>query len=485
MQTSFLSWPWLFATLAFMSMAFLVYYFRHQLRQKSGLTTGRVLPAILKFTIPLLIGNIFQQVYSLVDMIIVGQYVGKQGLAAVGVAAQIMFLLISMVIGLTIGMTVVIAQLYGSKQHGAVGRAIGTSYIITGILCVVLGVIGYIFAPVLLRWMNTPADIFDWSLGYFRIMMIGILGLFGYNMAAGILRSVGDSVTPLLFLIFATALNIIFDLLFIRVWHMGVNGAAWATIVAQSVAFLGTIVYTQRLKEEYLHMHVKNLVFDLGLAKKMLGIGLPASIQQVLISVSLFIVFSLVNKYGTDAASAFTAIGRIDALVILPGMSLMMTMSTFVAQNLGSDHIQRVRKGVNQTLLFGFGLTAVLMALIVLFIQPIMQLFIKSNETQVLAIARRYFYLIGWSYPIATIMFIMNGAMRGAGKTLMSMIFSMISIILLRIILAYQLQHIWGLSGVFWSFPTTWLAGFIMTYVYWNFFGHWQKSVVAPSKVGG
>ena len=138
MQTSFFSLPWLLVTTVFMAMAFFVYHFRHKLRQKSGLTTGRVLPAILKFTIPLLIGNIFQQVYSLVDMIIVGQYVGKQGLAAVGVAAQIMFLLISMVIGLTIGMTVVIAQLYGSKQHVTVGRAIGTSYIITGILCVIM-----------------------------------------------------------------------------------------------------------------------------------------------------------------------------------------------------------------------------------------------------------------------------------------------------------------------------------------------------------
>ena len=309
------------------------------------MTKGGTAKQILLFTIPMFIGSVFQQCYNLVDSIIVGKFLGKGALAAVGASFPIMFLLIALTMGATMGITVMISQFYGAKNYEKVKVCIETSYIFLVIMAVALTILGFLFSEHILIFLRTPAEIIGDAKVFVNVIFSGLIFLFGYNSISAILRGLGDSRTPLYLLIFSVFVNIVLDLLFIVVFKWGIWSAAFATVIAQGVAFFGGILYLQRINPLFKVNYFK-LRFDKQIFKESLMIGLPSGVQQMLVAAGMMALTRIVNSFGTDALAAFTAAGRIDSFAMMPAMNLSMAISTFVGQNIGAGKHERVRSAM-------------------------------------------------------------------------------------------------------------------------------------------
>jgi len=330
------------------------------------LTTGKESRLILKFAWPMLLGNLFQQMYNIVDSIIVGNYVGKEALGAIGACFPIIFALISFVIGVASGSTIIISQFFGAKQIKNVQRTIDTMLIFLFFASLAVTGLGWGIGSKVFEITNLPPDIMPLAKQYLRIYLSGIILFFGYNGTAAILRGLGDSKTPLVFMIISTIINILLDLLFVVVFKMGVAGAAYATIIAQGGAFVTAVVYLNR-NHHIIDFHIKGLVFDRGIFKKSIKIGLPSGIQTTLVSFGMVALFRIVNDFGTDVVAAYSVAARIDSFAALPAMNFAAALSTFVGQNMGARKPERVRKGFQATLLVSSIISVSVMAMVYLF----------------------------------------------------------------------------------------------------------------------
>ncbi|MBY1521260.1 MATE family efflux transporter, partial [Clostridioides difficile] len=299
------------------------------------LTTGHEGKSIFFFAMPMLIGSLFQQLYNTADSIIVGRFIGKEAMAAVSGANPIMFLLVAALMGVSLGFSILVSQFYGSGDLKKVKATIDTTYILLFIGSILISILGIVFGGPMLKLMNTPESVFAQSKLYLTIIFSGILFSAGYNSVSAILRGLGDSVTPLYFLIIATILNIVLDLTFIVVLRMGVEGVALATIMAQAVSFIISIIYLNK-RHEVLKFKIKGIVYDNKIFKDGLRLGLPSGVQQMLFSIGNMALQFLVNSYGTSAMAAFGAGLRIENFISLPIMNLGSAVSTFVAQNIGA-----------------------------------------------------------------------------------------------------------------------------------------------------
>ncbi|AUN14152.1 MATE family efflux transporter [Paraclostridium sordellii] len=439
------------------------------------LTVGKESKCIFNFALPMLIGSLFQQLYNTADSIIVGRFVGKSAMAAVSGANPIMFLLTSFLMGITLGFSILISQYYGSKNMEKVKSAIDTTYVFIFIASFFITFIGVFFSGKILEIMNTPSEIFDLSKGYLIIIFTGTLFSTGYNSICAILRGLGDSTNPLYFLIIATILNIILDIVFIIYFNMGVNGVALATIIAQAVAFIFSVLYLNR-KHEVLKIKFRNLKYDLEIFKTGLKLGLPSAIQQTLFSIGNITLQSLVNSYGTSAMAAFGAGSKIETFISLPIMNLGSAVSTFVAQNIGANKVDRVKKGVKSSINMALSISLFVLIIFFLFKENLIKLF--NTDPEVVSIGCRYLLTIGPFFFLIGTSFMLTSAIRGAGASMFAMISSMISLWIARIPASYLLSSFYGVNGIWMGIPIGWCVGLIVTGIYYKN-GYWKnKSVV-------
>nr|UWI48651.1 MATE family efflux transporter [Clostridioides difficile] len=443
------------------------------------LTTGHEGKSIFFFAMPMLIGSLFQQLYNTADSIIVGRFIGKEAMAAVSGANPIMFLLVAMLMGVSLGFSILISQFYGSGDLKKVKATIDTTYILLFIGSILISVIGIVFGGPMLKLMNTPESVFNQSKLYLTIIFGGILFSAGYNSVSAILRGLGDSVTPLYFLIIATILNIVLDLTFIVVLKMGVEGVALATIMAQAVSFIISIIYLNK-KHKVLKFKIKGLVYDNKIFKEGLRLGLPSGVQQMLFSIGNMALQFLVNSYGTSAMAAFGAGLRIENFISLPIMNLGSAVSTFVAQNIGAGENERVRKGIRESIKMALILAIVVVALILLFRENLISLF--NTDKDVIKIGSSYLFIIGPFFLFIGTSFVLSSAMKGAGDSMFALMSSVISLWLGRIPASYLFSRLFGTDGIWMGIPFGWTLGLIVTVIYYKK-GYWKTKAIVNHRI--
>ena len=438
------------------------------------LTTGKESKLILQFATPMLLGNVFQQMYNIVDSIIIGNYIGKEALAAVGASFPIIFALISLVIGFATGATIIIAQYFGAKQIEKVKRTIGTMYIFMFFASIVLTILGITFSGDIFKLIQLPEDVFPHAKLYLNIYLSGLIFFFGFNGTAAILRGLGDSKTPLYFLIVATLTNIAFDLLFVIVFKWGVAGVAIATVISQGGAFLTAILYLNKT-HKVVNLSISKLQFDKAIFNQSIRIGLPSGLQQTIVSLGLLAIVWIVNLFGTNVIAAYSIAMRIDSLAAMPAMNFAAALSTFVGQNMGANKPQRVRAGLIATLKMGAIVSISISLIAVLFSKHLMSLF--TQDPDVISIGAEYLIIVSSFYILFSTLFVINGVMRGAGDTLIPMFITLFALWIVRIPLAYYLSLEFGETGIWWSTPIGWATGMILGIAYYMS-GRWKKKTV-------
>jgi putative MATE family efflux protein len=444
------------------------------------LTEGKEGRLIFWFAVPMLIGNLFQQLYNIINSIIVGQFVGKEALAAVGSSHPIIFSIISFMVGISIGGTIVIAQYFGAKDMVKVKKAIDTMYIFIFLASVVLSIVGIVLSGPILTLIGTPGDMLQEAKTYIRIFLSGLVFLFGFNATSAILRGLGDSKTPLYFLAFSTLLNILLDLLFVVIFRWGIAGAAVASVISQAFAFFSTIWFLNR-SHRILKLNFRDLHFDREIFFQSVRIGLPTGFQQTFVSIGMVAVLKIVNTFGTNVVAAYSAAGRIDNLAILPAMNISQALSTFVGQNIGANKTHRIKSGLRATVLMSTAISFAMSLLIIGLRVPFMKLF--TPDADVVTIGSKYLLIVGSFYIVFNLMFTISGVMRGAGDTLIPMFISLFSLWIIRIPLAWLLANRMGETGIWWSFPIGWLVGLVLCYLYY-LTGSWKRKSVVRHPAG-
>jgi putative MATE family efflux protein len=445
----------------------------------TDLTSGSVAKQILKFSIPMLLGSLFQQLYNIVDSIIVGKYLGKEALASVGASFPIIFTIIALIIGIGSGASVVISQYFGAKEKEKVKRAVDTLNIFLLITGLIISITGVLISKWLFILLQLPEELMESAVTYLNIYLMGMVVFFGFNSITSILRGVGDSKNPLYYLMVATILNIGLDLLFILVFQWGIAGAAWATVISQAVAFVIAVIHINK-KHSIIRLAIIGITFDWEIFKQSLRIGLPTGIQHTFVALGMMALMSIVNTFGTNVIAAFTAASRIDSLAALPAMTLSVALSVFVGQNIGANKQDRIFKGLKITLLFASIISVTMTIVAVFWAVPLMKLF--TNDSAVIAIGREYLIIVSLFYLLFSTMFVLNGLLRGAGATLIPMFITLFSLWLVRIPLAVFLSRLFGEQGIWWAIPIAWFFGTLGSVLYYRF-GKWKdKGVVKRAK---
>jgi len=429
----------------------------------------------------MLAGSIFQQLYNVVDSIIVGNFIGKEALAAVGASFPVIFVLISMIIGLAMGVTIIISQYFGAGNIEKVRRAIDTMFITLFFASIITTIAGILFSEEIFRLLNLPEDIMPQALSYLNIYLLGMVGFFGFNGVSAVLRGLGDSMTPLWFLIISTITNIILDILFIVVFKMGIEGVAYATIISQGGAFITAIFWLNK-NHKVIRFSFRNLVFDREIFKLGNKIGLPSGLQHTFVALGMMAIMGIVNSFGTDVIAAYSAASRLDAIAVIPAMILSQALATFVGQNMGAQKPERVRTGLIATIKITILVTIITTAIVVLFGSFFMKAF--TSDSEVIRIGNEYLTIVSLFYILFAMMFIFTGVMRGAGETIVPMIFTLLSLWLVRIPVAWFLSDYMGSEkGIWWSFPIGWAIGLILSWVYYST-GRWKRKVIVKPAEG-
>ncbi|MEI6696731.1 MAG: MATE family efflux transporter [Bacteroidota bacterium] len=444
----------------------------------ADLTVGKEGRLIFRFAVPMLLGNVFQQLYSIINSIIVGNYLGKSSLAAVSASFPIIFLLISLVIGIGMGSTILISQYYGAKNIDKVKKTIDTTYIFLFIASIAITIVGVIFCEDILRFTRLPEEIIPQAKTYLSVYLLGMVFFFGFNGTSAALRGLGDSKTPLYFLIIANITNILFDLLLIRVFKLGVEGAAIATIISQGGAFFSMILYLNKY-HDIVKLRILKLQFDKEIFKKSLKIGLPTGMQQTFVSLGMLALNFIINPFGTNTIAAYGVGGRLDAFAALPAMNFSAALSSFVGQNLGANKPERVKKGFQATLLMTSIVSVSVSIIVLLFGRWIMNLFTPDHV--VIELGYHYLVIVSSFYVVFSSMFIIGGVMRGAGDTLIPMFITLFALWVVRIPLAYFLAPRFGVTGIWWAIPIGWSIGMVFSYAYY-LTGRWKTKVVVKYK---
>ena len=443
------------------------------------MTEGSIVKNILFFAIPLILGNLLQQLYNTADSIIVGNFVGKNALAAVGSSTSVIYLLIAFSQGASVGAGVVVSQYLGAKKKKETEDAVHTALAISVILGVILTIGGVLFSRRLLLWMHTPEEVFDGAVLYLQIYSGGLLFNVLYNMAAGILNAGGNSKRSLIYLAYASVTNIILDLVLIRGFGMGVEGAAIATDISQVVSSVLAIGYLMRVKADY-RVSLRKIKIHRQMAGRIVKIGLPTGIQNMVISLSNILVQSSVNGFGADAVAGFGAYLKIDGFNILPVMSISMAVTTFTGQNYGAGKIDRVKKGMWVTIAMGLIYTIATGILLLVFSDPLMRLF--TNDDAVVTygeLAMKYFCPF---YFILSIMHGLAGTIRGAGKSVPPMVVLLTSLCLFRIVwIQFILPYFHDIDGIFVLYPVSWAFGAVLMVLYvWK--GKWLPAGITDKQ---
>jgi len=438
------------------------------------MTSGSIARHLVLFAVPLLIGNVFQQLYNTVDSVVVGNYVGKEALAAVGGVAPIINMLIGFFNGMSAGAGVVISQYYGAHNRQKVHDAVHTTIALTLILCVALTAIGVLMVPTMLRLMSTPADVEAQAAEYLQIYFAGLAGLLLYNIGSGILRAVGDSRRPLYFLIFSALTNTVLDLLFVAKFQMGIAGAAIATILAQGMSAILVMVVLSRSSGDY-----RIIWRDIRLHRDALGricsIGLPSAVQMSITSFSNVFVQSYVNRFGSACMAGWTSYNKIDSFALLPMMSIAMAATTFVGQNLGAGDRKRARSGTYTAFALALGITVLMLIPLMILAPQLISLFNRDEE--VLYYGTLFIRIISPFYLATTVNQIFAGSLRGAGATRMPMVIMLGSFVVFRQIYLFVTYRLFGtIVPVALGYPIGWVLCSVLIYVYYRK-GKWSRAL--------
>lgn len=447
-------------------------------KQRGDLTHGTEWIVILRFALPLLVGNILQQLYNITDSIIVGQFLGKEALAAVSASYFIYYFIISLVIGIGSGTSVVVSQYFGAKQFLKVQQAFSTFFIFMLTGGVILSIMGIIFAEPIFRLTNTPTEVIPSAVRYFRIYIGGTFMFVTFNSVISILRGMGESTRPMTFILIATFLNILFDLLFIIGFGWGIEGAAWATVIAQGIGMYISLRYVDKL-HPLLSIKKKDLLFHYSLFREEIKIGLPSSIQQCAISLGLIALLGIVNSFGTDTLTAYGAAGKIDTIITQAMITLSGALAAFCGQNFGAGKFYRAQKGLRITLLINAIVCTIAFISVYFWGDKMMITF--TTDTTVIIIGKEYLLIIGAFFIVHGTLNIYNGALRGAGDTIFTMFTSLFSLWLIRIPLAYWLSDKIGRVGIWWGIALSCTIALIITFIYYQT-GYWKKKIIIKDR---
>lgn len=453
-----------------------------KLMQPTDMTVGTPWKQIVVFTVPMLIGNIAQQLYNTVDSIIVGRYVGDNALAAVGSAGPVLNLLLVLFMGVSVGAGIMVSQYFGAKQKEELASTIGCCITLTAIVSLLLMLISPLVVHPLLKMLNTPESILDWCTSYLTILMVGIAGSAYYNILSGILRGIGDSISALLYLVVATVLNIILDLVFVAVFDMGVSGVALATVLAQAVSAVLCMIRLLRMKDIFvlkpIHLRLKKK-YTMDIVR----LGLPSGLTQAIFSMAMIIVQSLTNSFGEMFIAANVIIMRVDGFAMMPNFSFGTAMTTYAGQNVGAKEYDRVSQGARQGTLIAVGVSTVITVCILIFGKYLMGIFTDTSELVDLSV--RMMRILAVGYIAVAVTQSLSGVMRGAGDTMTPMWISLITTVAIRVPVAYGISWMTRTAElpngrsecVFISLLVSWVLGAVLTALFYRR-GKWKKKAI-------
>lgn len=430
------------------------------------MTQGNITKHLISFALPLLIGNIFQQMYNMVDTWVVGNYVSNEAYSAVGSVGPIINMLIGTFTGLSSGAGVVISQYFGARRYDDVHDTVHTSALLTLILSVVFTAAGLLMIPFMLRLMNTPTVVLPESTTYLTIYFSGLVGLLVYNMGAAILRAIGDSKRPFYYLVVCAVMNTVLDLVFVLVFHRGVDGVAWATILSQGISAI-LVTVTLLKTSTCVKLKLPDLRLHWHLLRKIFAVGIPAALQMAITAFSNVFVQSYINFFGPDCMSGWTTYSKVDQLLFLPMQSISLAATTFVGQNLGSGLNDRARQGVRQSVLIAVISTVVLTVPVIIFARPIVAFF--NDKAEVIDNATMLLCWITPFYVFCCFNQVYTGALRGAGNGRAPMIIMLASFVVFRQIYLFMMSRVWNeIIPIGMSYPAGWLVCSIATIIYYH-----------------
>ena len=445
------------------------------------MTVGKPWKQITQFAVPMLIGNLAQQLYSTVDTIVVGKYVGDNALSAVGSASPILNLMLSLFVGVATGAGIVVSQHYGAKNREALAQSIGNCITLAALASVITMVIGPLLTMPLLRLLKTPESILYWCRDYLVIFFLGAAGFTFYNILSGILRGLGDSLSALVFLIVATILNIFLDIWFVAGFHLGVAGVSLATIASQIISAICCYWRLIRMTDVF-QLRREHLRLTKDCAMRIIQVGIPSGITQAIFSVSMLVVQTLTNSLGEMVIACNVIVMRVDGFAMMPNMTFGNAMSVYAGQNVGAGKLKRVEEGTKQGMLLAVGASAVITLLLVLFGHNLMRLFTQTGE--LIDLSARMLRILAAGYIAMAVSQVLGGVMRGAGDTVTPMWLSVISTVLLRLPLAYGLAALTRCEpypngrpeALFGSLLISWVLGAAMHFIAYRS-GIWKKKI--------
>ena len=435
---------------------------------QKNLTEGSVTKTILLFSLPMIAGNLLQQLYNIADTLIVGRFLGSGALAAVGASYTLMTFLTSIFLGLCMGSGAVFSIRYGEKDQKQLEKSIGASFLLIGITAVIVNLAVFLFIDPIMGLLQVPQEIYGMMRDYLWVIFLGILATFLYNFFASVLRAVGNSVVPLVFLAACAILNIVLDLWFVLGLQWGVKGAAIATVISQYVSGIGITIYTYwkmpqfRVKAKYLHP-------EFSLVKEIAQISFLTSLQQSVMNLGILMVQGLVNSFGTVIMAAFAAAVKIDSFAYMPVQDFGNAFSTFVAQNFGAKKEARIREGIKKAVLMAMAFCIVISIGVFVFAKPLMLIFVQPEETAILAAGVEYLRIEGAFYCGIGCLFLLYGFYRAVKLPGMSVVLTVISLGT-RVVLAYALSSIEaiGVTGIWWSVPIGWALADLVGFLYYR-----------------
>lgn len=423
---------------------------------KENMTTGSTGKHLISFAIPMILGNIFQLTYNAADSVIVGRYAGEDALAAVGTSNPIMNIIIFFIVGICMGASVLMSEFYGAKDLDKLKREISTSIIVGGVFTVALTILCFVLAKPILLLINTPPEILQDAVLYLRIIFVGLIFTFFYNIYASTLRSMGDSKTPIFFVMIAAILNVVLDIIFVKYYHKGVAGAAVATVIAQAVSGILCVVYANK-KIPILRFKREDLVIDKTLLKQTISYSWFTSMQQTVLYIGKVFVQGAVNPLGISSIATFNAVNRVDDFAFTPQQSIAQGMTTFIAQNRGAKNDHRIRKGFIRGLQIEFAYWLILLVVVYLGSGSMMKLFIKGSDASVVTLGKEYLKAMAIFYALPALTNGLQGYFRGMGELKVTLHATTVQMIV-RVLVAYLLAPRMGVSGIAYACLIGWIA---------------------------
>ena len=435
------------------------------INRSTDMTTGSIWKRMVSFAVPVFLGNLCQQLYNAVDSVIVGKFVGKQALAAVASSGNLIFMMTGFFMGLFIGAGIVIAQYFGARNYEKVRSAVHTDIAFALCCGVLLTLLGVFFTPTILTWMRTPADVLSTSILYFRLYFLGSLATILYNAGMGILQAVGDSRSPLYYLVISSVVNVALDLLFVGAMDMGVAGAAVATVISQVVSAVLCIIKLTRSDGPY-RLEIKRIGFDLPLLKKITSQGIPSGVQNSIIAIANVVVQSNINTFGSDAMAGCGSYSKVEGFVFLPITAFAMALTTFIGQNLGAGQFARAKQGARIGILCSMAM-AELIGVALFFLAPYaMRLF--NDDPAVVAIGVRQSHIEALFFCFLAFAHGVSAVLRGAGRAQVPMYTMLGCWCILRVSYITLALKVWpDIATIFWAYPITWSVSCVVFLIYY------------------